>query len=243
MHSQELCDDVIKWERFPHYWPIAGFLSNARFWCLFNLNKMLSKHSSCWWFEPTWCSCDVNVLTYLFTFVVLTALFKFPPMWKLVHTGPIISIFESNHRHYNWNLSPWRCSTHKIISMIKMGLNNHTLECCLTRAAWEAACLTWQPVLHHYYSMKWKHFPRYWPFVRGIHGSSVDSRHKGPVTRIFDDLFNVSLKRVFKTMEWLLTWDAVMLIVTSLLSGGAGVSGAEPWFFVIIVIMASLVKP
>ena len=159
---------------------------------------MLSKHSSCWWFEPTWCSCDVNVLTYLFTFVVLTALFKFPPMWKLVHTGPIISIFESNHRHYNWNLSPWRCSTHKIISMIKMGLNNHTLECCLTRAAWEAACLTWQPVLHHYYSIKWKHFPRYWPFVRGIHGSSVDSRHKGPVTRIFDDLFNVSLKKGVK---------------------------------------------
>ena len=27
--------------------------------------------------------------------------------------------------------------------------------------------------------MKWKHFPRYWPFVRGIHRSSVNSPHKG----------------------------------------------------------------
>ena len=27
--------------------------------------------------------------------------------------------------------------------------------------------------------IKWKHFPRYWPFVRGIHRSSVDSPHKG----------------------------------------------------------------
>ena len=26
--------------------------------------------------------------------------------------------------------------------------------------------------------IKWKHFPRYWPFVRGIHRSSVNSRHK-----------------------------------------------------------------
>ena len=28
--------------------------------------------------------------------------------------------------------------------------------------------------------IKWKHFPRYWPFVRGIHRSPVNSPHKGP---------------------------------------------------------------
>ena len=27
--------------------------------------------------------------------------------------------------------------------------------------------------------IKWKHFPRYWPFFRGIHRSPVDSSHKG----------------------------------------------------------------
>ena len=27
--------------------------------------------------------------------------------------------------------------------------------------------------------MKWKHFPHYWPFVRGIHRSPVNSPHKG----------------------------------------------------------------
>ena len=26
--------------------------------------------------------------------------------------------------------------------------------------------------------IKWKHFPRYWPFVRGLHRSSVNSTHK-----------------------------------------------------------------
>ena len=27
--------------------------------------------------------------------------------------------------------------------------------------------------------IKWKHFPRYWPFVRGIHRSPVNFPHKG----------------------------------------------------------------
>ena len=36
-------------------------------------------------------------------------------------------------------------------------------------------------VLHRFYDdvIKWKHFPRYWPFVRGIHRSPVNSPHKG----------------------------------------------------------------
>ena len=32
---------------------------------------------------------------------------------------------------------------------------------------------------------KWKHFPRYWPFVRGIHRSPVNSPHKGKWRRAF----------------------------------------------------------
>ena len=33
--------------------------------------------------------------------------------------------------------------------------------------------------LEHDAVIKWKHFPRYWPFVRGIHRSPVNSPHKG----------------------------------------------------------------
>ena len=33
--------------------------------------------------------------------------------------------------------------------------------------------------LHHHDIIKWKHFPRYWPFVWGIHRSPVNSPHKG----------------------------------------------------------------
>ena len=34
-------------------------------------------------------------------------------------------------------------------------------------------------VIMHYDVINWKHFPRYWPFVRGIHRSPVNSSHKG----------------------------------------------------------------
>ena len=34
-------------------------------------------------------------------------------------------------------------------------------------------------ILYHDNVIKWKHFTRYWPFVRGIHLSPVNSPHKG----------------------------------------------------------------
>ena len=40
-------------------------------------------------------------------------------------------------------------------------------------------CTSCQSVDSHDDVIKWKHFPRYWPFVWGIHRSSVNSPHKG----------------------------------------------------------------
>ena len=34
-------------------------------------------------------------------------------------------------------------------------------------------------IIPHDDIIKWKHFPRYWPFVRGIHWSPVNSPHSG----------------------------------------------------------------
>ena len=44
--------------------------------------------------------------------------------------------------------------------------------------------MTWENLLHgwlgvHDGVIKWKHFPRYWPFVRGIQRSPLNSQHKG----------------------------------------------------------------
>ena len=40
-------------------------------------------------------------------------------------------------------------------------------------------CSCKQQMSHHDDVIKWKHFPRYWPFVRGIHRWPANSPHKG----------------------------------------------------------------
>ena len=57
-----------------------------------------------------------------------------------------------------------------------------TATCCqlFSRYLWLAraiglSCCYWT----HGDVIKWKHFPRYWPFVRGIQRSPVNSPHKG----------------------------------------------------------------
>ena len=48
-------------------------------------------------------------------------------------------------------------------------------------------------VLIHDDDIKWKHFPRYWPFVRGIHRSSVNFPHIGQWW--LDDFFDPHLDK------------------------------------------------
>ena len=50
--------------------------------------------------------------------------------------------------------------------------------------------------------IKGKHFPRYWPFVRGIHRWPVNSPHKGPVTRSFDVFFDMWLNKHLSKQSW-----------------------------------------
>ena len=59
----------------------------------------------------------------------------------------------------------------------------------MTRASWVTIYIQWHVsissvniqniILIYDDVIKWKHFSRYWPFVRGIHRSPVNSPHKG----------------------------------------------------------------
>ena len=53
-------------------------------------------------------------------------------------------------------------------------MTSHGIIDLLSKLGWVYASL-----LFHDDVIKWKHFPRYWPFVRGIHRSPVNSPHKG----------------------------------------------------------------
>ena len=50
--------------------------------------------------------------------------------------------------------------------------------------------------------IKWKHFPCYWPFVRGIHRSPVNSPAQRPVTRSFDVFFDLRLNKRLSKQSW-----------------------------------------
>ena len=56
--------------------------------------------------------------------------------------------------------------------------------------------------LNHDDVIKCKHFPRYWPFVRWIPRSPVNSPHKWPVTRSFDVFFDLCLNKRLSKQSW-----------------------------------------
>ena len=55
----------------------------------------------------------------------------------------------------------------------------------------------WWVSLTHDDVIKWKHLPRYWPFVRGIHRSPVNSPQR-PVTRSFDVFSDLRLNDILE---------------------------------------------
>ena len=50
--------------------------------------------------------------------------------------------------------------------------------------------------------IKWKRFPRYWPFVRGIHRSPVNSPHTKASDAEFDVSFDLHLNKRLNKQSW-----------------------------------------
>ena len=59
------------------------------------------------------------------------------------------------------------------------------------------------PVAGHDDVMKWKHFPRYWSFVRGIHRSPVKSPHKGQRRRVLMLSLICALNKRLNRQSWI----------------------------------------
>ena len=87
--------------------------------------------------------------------------------------------------------------------------------------------LCYWPITHFWYQsrndtrqhddvIKWKHFPRYWPFVRGIQPSPLNSPHKGKWAELWCLLWSAPEPTVEQTMEKPVIWDAITPIMPSL---------------------------
>ena len=109
----------------------------------------------------------------------------------------VISIFFSlTNLHHSWDIPKLRAfymiwfpatdiDWHWFVSIVmKMGAHwqchllvwPNKMCCTLQTESCRDASLV---VTGHDDVIKWKHFPRYWSFVRGIHRSPVNSPHKG----------------------------------------------------------------
>ena len=57
--------------------------------------------------------------------------------------------------------------------------------------------------------IKWRHFPRYWSFVREIHRSPVNSPHKGQWREALNFLWSVTEQTIEQTMDMVWYYDMI----------------------------------
>ena len=99
----------------------------------------------------------------------------------LIHAKNALMLFVKAPCHYscialpsNWECLAMICTKVLILAMYLGWVGLETTDSHRQRGqGWVVT------VMCHDDVMKWKHFPHYWPFARGIHWSPVNSPHKG----------------------------------------------------------------
>ena len=91
-------------------------------------------------------------------------------MWLLIPDEKLIHVRERGPGHSNDE-----------VKCIRVLLFNHLLQAGVpkhygSQFCW---CHMYLNYRRHNDVIKWRHFPRHWPFVRGIQRSPVNSPHKG----------------------------------------------------------------
>ena len=127
-----------------------------------SLNKVLNKQPSCRRFETRWRSCDVTVISQARqAFWEISPMFFIISFWNQIL---FVRYFRADSR-----LAPRQWETTLQSNAVSHWLSN----------SYPPNDYAWRSFTVHDDDIKWKHFPRNWPFVRGIHRSPVNSPHKG----------------------------------------------------------------
>ena len=97
---------------------------------------------------------------------------------RILEKSESVHIKVHLHAYY---VSPWPCC--QILTKYKNG-RFHLKRCMqihlYSMGKWHSECTPWL----HDDVIKWKHFPLYWPFVRGIRRLPVNSPHKSQWRRV-----------------------------------------------------------
>ena len=91
--------------------------------------------------------------------------------YRLVNRGPELVQVTA------WRLFRGKILAKTVLPYCRMNLYKTDLYKQFESMVLSWICI-WTCLQIHDDVIKWKHFPRYWPFVRGIHRSPVNSPHK-----------------------------------------------------------------
>ena len=94
-----------------------------------------------------------------------------------------VKMTSAKYRPFRSGLNVWRYTCHAVQAarrvIYEVPVCNYLARDSLHMSSQNAWALDSRGLLLHGDVIKWKHVPRYWPFMRGIHRSPVDSPHKG----------------------------------------------------------------
>ena len=109
----------------------------------------------------------------LYAYKILTLVWS--GLWRIL---PMHVLQTEAERSSVWTtlISHWRRWRQASTSPVNFRVVTLTSFPFLCRITWLVP-LGWSQ--YHDDVIKWKHLPRYWPFVRGIHRSPVNSPHEG----------------------------------------------------------------
>ena len=158
-----------------------GALINVelRYFLCFQHWKILNKQSSCRWCETLWRSRDATIMPYMPNNYFLNSRWK-----KKMHIQDPTQVVIIRHTE----MKSW----HQYIETL-INKNSTFIWLIVWLASDRGQAITWADVQcwrsAHDDVIKWTHFPRYWPFVWGIH------RSQRPVKRSFDVFFDLRLNQ------------------------------------------------
>ena len=117
-------------------------------------------------------------LLFFYSFNMMMVLGAMTPMWRHCHAIlPLSPTHETSIELWHSVLLLSSSQGHRKSTKISFNKDWYQIGMRVATDFSIKMLHTW-PVWHDD-DMKWKHFPRYWPFVRGIHRSPVNSSHKG----------------------------------------------------------------
>ena len=118
---------------------------------------------------------------------------------KFQHIGPQTIQPKISRQHWQMHFMVIRLNFHHLLTLVLVMASSQTggkplFELIMTHFP--------EAFINHDDVIIWKHFPRYWPFVRGNSPVTGEFPAQRPMTRSFDIFFDLRLNKRLSKQSW-----------------------------------------